>query len=351
MLGMNEFSLNKVKDVFRVFYFALLAAGLIHVFFLLLFLYLDIQILAALNVISILIYLLCVYLFFKASSSEDYRVVASIVIAEVIGHAYIVSYYIGLSSGFHYYILLLTIIPMVNVGILFYANLIRLLVLASAYVFLLLWLDDAVPLYQIDPNFLKITRSVNVVLLIFGIGAVTLEVLSKKVKENELLSDLAKTDKLTGLYNRHGFMGLVEQEINAKARHSDALSILAVDIDLFKNINDQYGHQCGDYVLKTLAKVMRHVLRKHEMITRWGGDEFIVLLPSTGEEELTKLAERLCKEVAQTQFQYHHMTIPVTVSIGGTMYRPADTFEAIISRADSALFKAKEAGRNAFYIG
>ncbi len=350
MITSIKASLDNIKDSYQVFYLVMVAAGLMHAFFLFLFLWLDIQELVAVNVLSCFVYLLCAHLFVNDPDRKDYRLIAFITMVEVIAHAYVVSYYIGLDSGFHYYILMLTVIPMINVGIAFYANLIRLVGTSIAYVFLLQWLGGASPIYQLDPNTLLFMHNANVVVLIFGIGTIWLNILHVLLKERTVLSDLATTDKLTGLYNRHGFMALVEQEVNEEIQRIDSLSILVLDVDLFKEVNDQYGHQCGDYVLSKLAKVMRAVLRKHEMIARWGGDEFIVLLPDTDETELSALAERLRLEVAKTAFNYQNHEVTISVSIGGTTYQPGDSFESLASRADRALYKGKNDGRNAFNV-
>lgn len=348
MIAKIRENLDTIKVSYQAFYFAIVLAGVMHALFLLLFTWLDIQALVLFNLFSCFIYFLCARLFLSASDTEDYRLVAFLALIEVIAHAYITSYYIGLGSGFHYYILILAAIPMVNVGIALYSNIARLIIVASAYIVLLLWLDNALPIHQLDEALLVTMRSVNAVMLIFGSGIILLKLFHEMLKEKALLSDLATTDRLTGLYNRHGFMALVEQEVNDEIQRIDSLSILVLDIDLFKEVNDQYGHQCGDYVLSKLAKVMRTVLRKHEMVARWGGDEFIVLLPDTDESELAALAERLRIEVAQTVFSYKNNDVSISVSIGGTTYEPGDSFESLASRADKALYMGKNSGRNAF---
>lgn len=348
MIARIKASLDNIKDSYQVFYIALVLAGLTHVVFLLLFFLLDIPVLVVFNFFSCLLYYLAARAFVNVSGVEDYRLVATLVLAEVIAHAYLASYYIGLDSGFHYYILMMTVVPMINVGIAFYANVIRLIVIALAYIVLVWWLGEAAPIHQLNQTLLTSLCSVNVAAVIFGVGIVSLKTLYVVLKEKAMLANLATTDKLTGLYNRHGFMALVAQEIDARAPRIDTLSILVLDVDLFKEVNDQYGHQCGDYVLSTLSKVMRAVLRKHEMIARWGGDEFIVLLPDTDKTELAALAERLRLAVAETAFDYNNHHISISVSIGGTTYQPGDSFESLASRADRALYKGKHAGRNVF---
>lgn len=345
--GIKE-NLDSIKDSYQVFYFALLAAGLMHIVFLLFFFFLGIHILVAFNLFSCFVYYLCARAFLNVADAEDYRLIAIIAMAEVIAHAYLASYFVGLNSGFHYYIFILTVVPIIKASITLYANLIRLIVIVFAYIILLWWLGGALPIYQLDQTLLTILCSLNVAAVLLGVGIISLKILYVVLKEKAMLSSLATTDKLTGLYNRHGFMAIVAQEVDAREQRTEALSILVLDVDLFKEVNDQYGHQCGDYVLSKLAKVMRAVLRKHEMIARWGGDEFIVLLPDTDTIELAALAERLRLEVAETVFNFKNNHISISVSIGGTTYQPGDSFESLASRADRALYKGKHAGRNAF---
>lgn len=160
--------------------------------------------------------------------------------------------------------------------------------------------------------------------------------------------ELAVTDSLTGLYNRRYLethLGLlVEHFIN----RGKALSILAIDVDFFKIINDTHGHDGGDKVLQELAVRIRHCTRTIDLCCRTGGEEFILVLPSTDLKAADHIAERLRKSVASKTFMVNdRQSVPVTISIGlAELGDPSDTLEKLLKRADSALYAAKREGRN-----
>ncbi len=152
------------------------------------------------------------------------------------------------------------------------------------------------------------------------------------------------TDPLTGLYNRAG-MAQIAKGIFANPETKKGMCLMILDIDHFKDINDQLGHDAGDRILCTLAKVMRACLRNSDHIGRWGGEEFVLLCPTDNRENSRLLAEKLRKSVEQ---QIHDAQLPrqVTASIGVTCLLPEDNFESALKRADKALYAAKASGRN-----
>ncbi|HDD35248.1 MAG TPA: GGDEF domain-containing protein [Candidatus Desulfofervidus auxilii] len=153
------------------------------------------------------------------------------------------------------------------------------------------------------------------------------------------------TDALTGLYNRRYFMERLEIEWERAKRYQRPISLLILDIDHFKRINDTYGHLAGDKVLKTLGKLISKQLRKTEIAGRYGGEEFTILVPETNAEGAIKLAERLRKMVEEYPFAING-TINVTVSIGVSDAEGIETINDLIQKADAALYQAKETGRN-----
>lgn len=160
------------------------------------------------------------------------------------------------------------------------------------------------------------------------------------------LNRLAATDPLTGLANRRNTLG--ELEALARAGRVDlAPVVLLGDIDHFKRINDECGHDVGDQVLVAVAAVLRSSLREADIVSRWGGEEFLVLLPSTRAGEAGELAERLRARVEALVFMGRDSRlVPVTISIGAATLAPQDTGAAWLRRADEALYRAKDAGRN-----
>jgi len=159
----------------------------------------------------------------------------------------------------------------------------------------------------------------------------------------EKLHRLATTDELTGCYNRRMFKELCSKEISRAKRQQQPFSVAILDIDYFKNINDTHGHDMGDFVLKNMAQLCMDQIRRDDSLARWGGEEFMVLLPNTGQEKAMELCERLRRAIAGHGF----LQLPqITVSLGLTEFIPEDGIESLVKRADQALYAAKKSGRN-----
>ena len=162
--------------------------------------------------------------------------------------------------------------------------------------------------------------------------------------EKEFMSVL---DGLTGLYNRRQFEIGLEQEYNRTKRHPSDFSLAILDIDFFKKVNDTYGHQYGDYVLKTVANLMKQAFRKTDLLYRYGGEELIMIMPETNIEGAIIPVQRLRRMIEEYDFDYNGVKTKVTASIGLTMNYPEFNSPAeLLKSADEALYKAKESGRN-----
>ena len=162
---------------------------------------------------------------------------------------------------------------------------------------------------------------------------------------------LSLTDALTGLYNRRHFESNFEREFLRAKRYNSNLSIAVIDIDFFKKVNDTYGHACGDYVLKEVAFMINEAFRKTDMVFRYGGEEFVVILTETDCKSAIIPLERLRKSVECNNFKYSGNDLKVTISIGitsqiNTCETPAQMFDL----ADKALYEAKNNGRNQYNV-
>jgi len=164
--------------------------------------------------------------------------------------------------------------------------------------------------------------------------------------DQKKLEAMATRDRLTGVANRHMFDFLFGQALKANQRHNSALSVLLLDLDHFKQVNDTYGHQAGDQVLQTLAKGVGEVLRGEDVLFRWGGEEFLVLSSNCDEQQAAKLAERIRARVEALAVYRSEATIKVSVSIGVAQMKSEENTDMLISRADKALYQAKSLGRN-----
>jgi diguanylate cyclase (GGDEF)-like protein len=163
------------------------------------------------------------------------------------------------------------------------------------------------------------------------------------------IKQMAITDKLTGLYNRRYFIELLKNEIERSKRSKNPLSIAVLDIDNFRDYNNNHGHLVGDKLLSEFAMIMKKSIRTIDTAGRYGGEEFIVLLPETGPSDASIAGERIRKAIAETYFEGEEDQPlgRVTVSIGiATCLNGSLTEEELIKEADKALYKAKNAGKN-----
>lgn len=162
-------------------------------------------------------------------------------------------------------------------------------------------------------------------------------------RQRDMLQAMALHDQLTGLYNRYYLMETTEQRISAAKRHGTHMSLLLIDLDHFKKINDNYGHLVGDDILTAIAQLLTQQSRREDIAARFGGEEFIMLLGYCAEPDAREKAEKLRKALEALQPCDHR----ITVSIGATTLKPDDSNAAmLIARADQALYRAKELGRN-----
>jgi diguanylate cyclase (GGDEF)-like protein len=169
----------------------------------------------------------------------------------------------------------------------------------------------------------------------------------KEIKTlNKKLAIAAKTDPLTGLMNRKAFMGMAEYEKKRFARSKKPFSIIMCDIDHFKSINDSMGHDAGDYVLVQIAELLRKSVRQQDTVCRWGGEEFIILLPETNLSGGKKLADKLRKTIESEEFYFNSRKLKITMSFGITFCEENVTVYSYIKEADELMYQAKKSGRN-----
>jgi len=176
--------------------------------------------------------------------------------------------------------------------------------------------------------------------------------IEKRVKIEAVLQELAATDALTNLHNRRHFFDLAEKEFARAKRYQLHFCLLLVDTDNFKTVNDKLGHLYGDRVLQVVAKSIHQNSRDIDILGRYGGDEFVILLPETQSSFGQVYAERLSKVVHTQLDELEELTFPVTLSIGiaNYMFGADITFDALLDQADQALYKAKQAGRDRIAI-
>jgi diguanylate cyclase (GGDEF)-like protein len=169
---------------------------------------------------------------------------------------------------------------------------------------------------------------------------------------HDRLERLAAVDPLTDAYNRRFGMARLQEEYSRAVRAEAPLGILLLDLDHFKAVNDVYGHVVGDRVLRAVARACRLVIREGDVLVRYGGEEFLVLLPGAGEQDVAQIGERIRRAVGETSVAEGDQRVAVTVSLGGTTYHDDVTTspEQMVARADGALYDAKAAGRDRLLI-
>ena len=178
-----------------------------------------------------------------------------------------------------------------------------------------------------------------------GVVGVMADVTERKRMLEEMCR-LARTDSLTGLFSRGHFMELAGREVARCRRNLSPLSLLIVDVDYFKCVNDTFGHDVGDQALIALASVMRRAVREVDVIGRLGGEEFVVLLPDAGRQEAVAVSERVVEAVRARVIECSEGEVALTVSVGVTPWREGDDLDDLLKFADIALYAAKKKGRD-----
>lgn len=195
----------------------------------------------------------------------------------------------------------------------------------------------------------SIVRSTPIQILTFLSAFVTLILISNgfvlmtKERADERSRLLARKDRLTGVWNRIQIEDVAQQEMSRLARYGQPVALIMMDLDHFKQINDQFGHAAGDQLLKGFCDIVQSCTRNTDVLGRWGGEEFILVMPSSGFASAAQLAERIRCALEQHVF---HDGYKITASFGFAVCQSTDTFESWLQRADMALYRAKAAGRN-----
>lgn len=175
--------------------------------------------------------------------------------------------------------------------------------------------------------------------------------LEKRAAEREYFEQISRVDGLTGLYNHRFFHNLLTAEIARCDRYKYNFSLLIIDIDDFKKFNDNYGHQTGDTILKELALTFKSLVRKTDPVVRYGGEEFAIILSQTAKEHGRLFADRVVSGVATTKIKGIPQNDALTISAGLAGYpEDARKQEALIKKADEALYKAKRTGKNTYCV-
>lgn len=252
----------------------------------------------------------------------------------------------GSAAGYHY--LLLLALPMVVLSG-------RLSEFSKWLLFMLLLpvlmiLDQTPPdtqlLSTLPAALIPMTKIVNISTLALAMTGLSRHYFHIVTDQQKNLLQLAHKDALTGLLNRRRLLEVIEQTLLQANRYEQPVSFILCDLDHFKMINDRYGHNVGDEVLRHASQILHNCIRETDSVGRWGGEEFLVILPQTRLSVAVTLAERIAQTLAKQPAVQNPRPVTVTMTLGVASYRKGELFEATVARADDALYVGKANGRN-----
>lgn len=316
-------------------------AAFIDVAFFVIFMLLDSPLLAWINLLSITMYLTAYW----AYTTRKNTLATLLIWAEVLYHSAFGTLLIGWDSGFHYFLLMF--VPAIFVSMSLTPAILSLCGLWVYYVALDLFGWYYPPLQPIRGDALVLVHLFNLTVVFAMFAYLALYYLNKVNITHDKLRFFATTDPLTRLRSRRHMSELLKRAVESYQKEQRLVSVLLLDLDHFKTINDTYGHDAGDAVLKVVADILRDTVRDHDKVSRWGGEEFLVFLPRTNLNHAAQVAERIRKAIAKYPwYTVINENIQLTTSIGVSELKPDDSVNTLVKRADDALYRGKEAGRN-----
>ena len=331
------------SDVFLSMMLAVtVIAASAHLIFIFLFDSAGVPWMARANMVSVLMYVLTAWLL-----KQGHNMTAlTFVVLEIILHAITAVVVIGWGSGFHYYIIL--IIPVAVLSSLHKPAFKAVFATGVGVLYLLLdhGFRQAVPIDALKPALLSSLHYFNLASTLMILGLLSMVYYRLVVRADARLRHQACTDPLTQLRNRRFAMEVAQHEAAVYQRGGRPLVLVLGDIDHFKQVNDRFGHEMGDTALKAVAQVLRNGVREVDHVARWGGEEFLMLLPATDEAEALRVSERLRGDVERLNLAQNGQPVPLTLTLGISLLAQGETVEHALARADRAMYSGKQDGRN-----
>ncbi len=322
---------------------------LIHLLFIPMFWFFGVTIMTLYNVVSITAFAIAYIL-----NRKTYHNLALIIAAtEISIHASLAVYSIGWHGGFFVY--LLALVPLVFFNPVWgYGIKIGLSTFFTVlYIGLKVYSNSHAPLIELSADYLTFSYYINsafvFVLLaylsyFYSLAANQAE--SALQQSYDEIQILAKTDPLTRLANRRGTIDAIDKEVSRFNRTNIEFAIILADIDNFKKFNDHFGHDCGDFVLITVANTIKHVLRDNDHIGRWGGEEFLILLPETRHDGAQYVAEKIRRTLSDKTLTFRNTESKISMTFGISIYNGCESVATCINNADKNLYKGKQRGKN-----
>ena len=315
----------------------------IHSLFLAVALWLEARPLAWLNTASVLLYL-CIATSLR--HTRRHRLMACIGVAEIALHAGIATALLGWSSGFHLYLLCLAPIVLLGGTTRTSTRCAFVAALAAGYIGLRYATHVLAPLHAVPPEALRFMEYMNIAgaMALLSVGAHLHH--AAFLRDERTLMHLAHTDTLTGLPNRRQWLDAAHDAHRRLRGEGQPYAVLLCDLDHFKTINDRFGHGGGDEALRRLSAMMQMARRGNDIVGRWGGEEFAVLLPGARQSDALCLADALRQRVQGMDLQLGGQPVHLSMTIGVAEARADESPTTLLERADAALYRGKIAGRN-----
>ncbi len=320
-----------------------IVAGITHFCLILVFHFSGVRSLALVNVASVLLYVLTGLLL----RNGHVRLSMGLMALEIIAHGVLAVQAIGWDSGFHFYIILIIPVLIVN-SMLAPAGKAVLVVLTGLLYLLMDWRwRGAAPYMNASQTVVDVMYYFNLTCTLVILALLATIYYRLVTLAQARLQELARTDPLTQLRNRRAAMEAAQREAARVARGAGPLAVLLGDVDHFKAINDTHGHETGDDALRAVADVLRAGVRQVDHVARWGGEEFLILLPGTEVPEAMAVAERLRAGVQQLRVAgANGQPLTLAMTVGVSVLEAGGAFDQALARADRALYAGKQAGRN-----
>ncbi len=322
-------------------------AGLLHVAFGTLFYGDGAMAMVWFNVGSVLCYLCSTWLIKRQRLGWAMLLMGT----EVVAHCVTSVIVVGWNAGFHFYLIPAILIILANQLSHWWIKIVYAALTCAIYVWLDLQYRNATPLHLLDALELARLHTFNLLLMLGMLSGLTVVYVRLVNAAEKRLHELATTDTLTQLMNRRSVLQALEREQARRVRKPTPMALILVDIDHFKKVNDTWGHNMGDWALAAVAGVLKEGLREMDFVARWGGEEFLVVLPLADAETAWPVAERLRLMISQLRFVTAEHPLRVTATLGLTQVGIDEPVHLAIQRADAALYRGKNEGRNRVVVG
>ena len=315
----------------------------IHIIFLMTFIALDVKTLWLTNIGSVVIHFYCLQLL----KAKRYRLTSILLISEIVAHAVIATVVLGWHTGFYYYLLCIIPVALFNYTI---APFWRWVTCAITCTCLLIGkvtdLFFAIkPLFMLSPRITELFSLFNLSSAIVMLVYVSALAASISITMQADLFTLANKDSLTNLYTR-GRLHSEAQRLYRSPQTFKPISLIMLDVDHFKSINDTFGHDVGDTVLQRVSSVIAASVRGTDVASRWGGEEFLILMRNTDLKNADKIAERILTEIRAIRVEVEGASIMVTATLATCVIGEHECLKDAIKRTDKALYQGKQQGRN-----